>query len=137
MGLGDHRDAFDESAAILDDSSFAITAEHLLELLADTIDAALGDDIDADLQNGILTLSLEAGGQYVINKNAPLKQIWLSSPVSGAWHFEFAAGAWVSTREPKLELRAVLAGELADKFGVAVPFPVPSYMVARAGGKGG
>ena len=32
---------------------------------------------------GVLTLNLGSHGTYVINKQAPNKQIWVSSPVSG------------------------------------------------------
>lgn len=127
----------------LDDSRFATLADGLLERIADTIDEALGDDIDAELQGGILTLSLETGGQYIINKNAPVKQIWLASPVSGAWHFVYTDGDWVSTREPRAMLRALLAQEIEDKFGVALEFgspaPTPPAPPAptKGGGKGG
>lgn len=106
----------------LDDSRFAALAEDLLERIADTIDEVLGDEIDAELQGGILTLSLNAGGQYIINKNAPMKQLWLASPVSGAWHFDYAGGDWVSTRSPKVALAQVLAAELKDRYGVALEF---------------
>lgn len=106
----------------LDDSRYATLVDDLLERIADTIDEVLGEEIDAELQSGVLTLSLEAGGQYVLNKNAPMKQVWLSSPVSGAWHFNYADGDWLSTREPKVALDALLAKEMKDKFGVEVTF---------------
>lgn len=106
----------------LDASRFATLADDLLERIADAIDEALGDEIDAELQGGILTLSLEAGGQYIINKNAPMRQLWLASPVSGAWHFDYVDSDWISTRAPKVALTAVLAGELKDKFGVMLAF---------------
>lgn len=106
----------------LDASRFTTLADSLLERIADTIDEVLGDEIDAELQGGILTLSLEAGGQYIINKNGPMKQLWLASPTSGAWHFDYVDGEWISTRAPKVALTALLAGELTDRFGVAVEF---------------
>lgn len=106
----------------LDDSRYATLADDMLERIADTIDDVLGDEIDAELQSGVLTLSLEAGGQYVLNKNAPMKQLWLSSPASGAWHFDYADGDWISTREPKVTLDALLAKEMKDRFGVEVGF---------------
>lgn len=33
-------------------------------------------------QSGVLTLKLDEHGTYVINKQPPNKQIWLSSPIS-------------------------------------------------------
>lgn len=104
----------------LDDSRFATLADALLEHVADAIDDALGDVVEVDLEGGILTLSLPGGGQYIVNKNAPLRQVWLASPVSGAWHFDHRDGQWVSTREPRVALLALLAEELQDRFGVRV-----------------
>lgn len=106
----------------VDESRFAAAADQFLNHLADTIDDVLGDDIDAELQGGILTLSLESGGQYVINKHAPNRQIWMSSPVSGATHYDFADGQWVSTRDSSARLPLVLAQELNDRFGGAIKF---------------
>ena len=64
------------------------------------------------MQGGILTLALEQGGQYVINKHGPNKEIWVSSPVSGAAHFKHADGRWTSTRNPDTDLHRLLEGEL-------------------------
>jgi frataxin len=36
--------------------------------------------VPIDKQSGVLTLKLGANGTYVINKQPPNKQIWLSSP---------------------------------------------------------
>lgn len=104
----------------LDDSRFAALADEVLERLGDAIDDALGDEIDVDLQGGILTLALSGGGQYIINKHAPNREIWLSSPASGAVHFGYVDGCWVSTRNPALVLQEVLTAELQAKYGVAV-----------------
>lgn len=106
----------------LDDSSFAKLAGEMLERIADAVDDALGDEVDAELQGGILTLSLEGGGQYVINKHAPNREIWMSSPMSGAWHFAHAGGDWISTREPRESLAPLLARELKAKYGVDLEF---------------
>ncbi|MBM3546742.1 MAG: iron donor protein CyaY [Alphaproteobacteria bacterium] len=87
----------------LDEPSFARLAGETLKYLLATIEDALADHLDIDLEGGILTIRLEAGGIYVINKQAPNRQIWLASPVSGAWHFDFRegpgkAGRWVATK---------------------------------------
>ncbi len=107
----------------LDESRYTALADETLEHLADTIDDLLGDKIDVDLESGILTLSLDGGGQYVINKHTPNREIWMSSPVSGALHFAPAEdGQWISTRPPHGSLLPMLAGELSAKFGVAMSF---------------
>lgn len=104
----------------LDESRFATLADSLLERIADVVDEALGDEIDAELRGGILTLTIESGGQYVINKHAPNREIWMSSPASGATHFRHVDGDWVSTRDPGARLAEMLAAELKARFGVVV-----------------
>jgi len=43
-----------------------------------------------------LTLIFPPNGTYVLNKQPPNKQIWLSSPVSGPKRYD-----WVATQESK------------------------------------
>jgi len=104
----------------MDDSAFESLAEATLQRLAAQIEAAL-DDVDVELRGGILTLELDDGRQYVINKHTPNRQIWLSSPVSGAAHFvhDGQAGVWRSTRSEAV-LHQVLAAELSELTGQAV-----------------
>ena len=66
---------------------FETIAEKTLNILLDRIDDVLGDEFDVDLNGGILNIELENGSQYVINKNAPNYEIWMSSPLSGASHY--------------------------------------------------
>lgn len=77
---------------------FERQASQVLDGLFEQIEAQLGDWLEVDLESGILTLELPDGGNYVINKHAPNREIWLSSPKSGAWHFAAADGRWRSTR---------------------------------------
>lgn len=94
----------------MDDSSFERLAGQTLETLFETLDDGL-DDAEVDYSGGILTIELADGGTYVINRHAPNRQIWVSSPRSGAWHFERRDDAWVSTRGTE-RLAALLAAEL-------------------------
>ena len=45
------------------------------------IEEANVEDADIELSQGVLTLKLGGLGTYVINKQAPNRQIWMSSPV--------------------------------------------------------
>lgn len=100
---------------------FDATATRLIERFADRLEAALADAAEVDYEGGILNVTLEAGGTYVINKHGPTQQIWLSSPHSGAWHFaqDAASGAWRDTRQGR-DLVELLSGELQAATGVAV-----------------
>ena len=73
----------------MDASQFESRADATLARLEQALEAA-GDGLDIELVGGILTLELEAGGIYQINKHSPNREIWLSSPVSGAWHFAWS-----------------------------------------------
>ena len=92
----------------MSDSSFESLADSLLEALEE----GLGNVADAELQGGVLTVEGD-GGTWVINKHAPTRQIWLSSPKSGARHYAFdqGSGLWRDTRGPG-DLMTILAGEL-------------------------
>ena len=103
--------------AAMDEAAFETLAAETLRRLADAIedaaDAAPGD-VDVELAGGVLTIELDHGGTFVVNKHAPLQQLWLSSPVSGAAHFAWdeAASAWLSTRGGA-PLLPMLADDLA------------------------
>ena len=47
-----------------------------------------GADIDYETTSGILTLSFTNGTQIIINRQTPLKQIWLATR-QGGFHFDF------------------------------------------------
>ena len=93
----------------MSDSSFESLADSLLAALEEGI----GEHADAELQGGILTVEGDSGGTWVVNKHAPTKQIWLSSPQSGARHYAFdgGAGQWRDTRGGP-DLLAHLSAEL-------------------------
>ena len=95
----------------LDESRFATLADDLLERIADALEDAL-EDADAELHAGILTLSVPGLGQYVINKHAPNREIWLSSPKSGAHHFAWRDETWISTRDAAISLVPLLTSEI-------------------------
>ena len=77
------------------------TLESLCERLEDLLQDASGmEEADVSLASGVLTAQLPGLGTYVINKQSPNRQIWLSSPVSGPARFDFDRGtcSWVYAR---------------------------------------
>jgi frataxin len=99
---------------------FERRAGQVLDSLFEQIEEQLGDWLDVDMSGGILQIELPDGGAYIVNKHAPNREIWLSSPKSGAWHFGSDDGeTWRSTRGAE-ELTALLAAELAAASGRAV-----------------
>lgn len=106
----------------MDESAFETLADRTLADLQERIEAVL-EDADVELRGGILTVELDDGRQYVINKHMPNRQIWLSSPVSGAAHFTHDpdTGKWRSTRGAEV-LHEVLAAEFTTIAGHDVSF---------------
>lgn len=103
------------------ESEFETTASATLETLFDAIEVALDDLAEVDLEGGILSVELDDGRQYILNKHAPNAQLWLSSPISGAHHFEYATDRklWASTRSEDT-LTALLESEFSKIKGSAV-----------------
>ncbi len=83
-----------------DQPQFELLAERTLEALAEAIEDA-DADADVELEDGVLTVEMADGRIFLLNRHAPLRQLWLSSPVSGASHYahDAAAGGWRSTRD--------------------------------------
>ena len=103
-----------------DDKAFETLAEKTLQDLLEQVDDALGDQIDVDLDGSILSIELESGGQYIINKQAPNREIWMSSPISGAKHFFYDedVNAWIDTRGSE-NFYELLSAELSQASGRA------------------
>ncbi|CDZ96472.1 frataxin [Phaffia rhodozyma] len=91
-----------------------------LEELVEGEDGAEGG-WEVEYSSGVLTLSMGEHGTYVINKQPPNKQIWLSSPVSGPKRFDFEpeGDKWVYTRDGTV-LKELLDTELSAMVGRAV-----------------
>ncbi len=95
------------------DKDFAIEVETIIHKIAETIeDHDLEGKIDVDLNDGILTLVTDYG-IFVINKQSAAREIWLSSPVSGPYHFASQGDNWRS--RTGAELFEVLSKELQIK----------------------
>lgn len=69
------------------ESEFNQHAEDILRQIEDAIDES-GADIDYDSPGGVLTLSFENNSQIIINRQTPLKQIWLATR-AGGFHFDY------------------------------------------------
>ena len=74
----------------MNESEYDQLAEDTLVAIEDAIDAC-DSDIDYDSGGGILTLEFANGSQVIVNKQAPLKQIWVAAR-SGGFHFDYDSG---------------------------------------------
>ncbi|KAJ5414158.1 hypothetical protein N7509_000785 [Penicillium cosmopolitanum] len=92
-------------------------SEHYFNVLLGELEKAQeeGSDVEAEYSAGVLNVSVPGTGTYVLNKQPPNKQIWLSSPLSGPKRYdwivegdrmhekaetrEFANGQWIYLRD--------------------------------------
>lgn len=72
---------------------------------------------DISLDSGVLNVVMRDGRQYVINKQRPNKQIWLSSPISGPGRFSYQqkSDSWIQVRSG-VELKTLLEAEFNSEF---------------------
>ncbi len=87
---------------------FHKTSTQKLEELADFFET--WPQAEVDLLEESLTITLPNKRQYLINKHGVTRQIWLSSPFTGAHHFQLKDGQWRCTRTDIL-LEDLLIGE--------------------------
>jgi CyaY protein len=73
----------------MNESDFDQLADETIAAIEEAIDES-GADIDYDTAGGILTLEFGDGSQIIVNKQAPLKQIWVAAR-SGGFHFDYDA----------------------------------------------
>ncbi|CEO96273.1 ferroxidase [Plasmodiophora brassicae] len=101
----------------IDEGTFHGIADDTLH----AIDEALTDSdvppsaMDVQLTDGVLTIGLTDSGTWVLNKQTPNRQLWLSSPISGPKRFDYLPNskAWADTRD-QLNLGELLQQELSS-----------------------
>ncbi|XP_041644032.1 frataxin, mitochondrial [Cheilinus undulatus] len=89
----------------LSEAAYEKLADETLDALADyfedlTDESFTGADYDVIFSSGVLTVKVGGDhGTYVINKQTPNKQIWLSSPTSGPKRYDWTGERWVYTHD--------------------------------------
>ncbi|XP_048188835.1 frataxin, mitochondrial [Perognathus longimembris pacificus] len=109
------------NSSSLDETTYERLAEETLDSLAEFFED-LADkpytskDYDVSFGSGVLTVKLGGAlGTYVINKQTPNKQIWLSSPSSGPKRYDWTGKHWVYSHDG-MSLHELLAQELTEAF---------------------
>ncbi|HFD33162.1 MAG TPA: iron donor protein CyaY [Gammaproteobacteria bacterium] len=83
----------------MNESEFNDIVDDMLVDIEDAVEEACdesGADIDYETAAGILSLTFTNGSQIIINRQAPLKQIWVAAK-QGGFHFDFdeASDQWL------------------------------------------
>ena len=78
------------------DSEYHQLADELLETLQDAVDE-VDFDLDYETAGGIVEVMFPNGTKIIVNKQAPLQQIWVATKFNGH-HFEYQDGQWIDNR---------------------------------------
>lgn len=110
----------------MNESEFNDVVDDILVNIEDAVEEAgdeTGADIDYETAGGILTLTFSNGSQIIINRQAPLKEIWVAAK-SGGFHFSFdqAAEQWLCNGK---ELFAALSEYCSEQSGQTITLVAP------------
>ncbi|KAJ1019541.1 hypothetical protein NDA18_006021 [Ustilago nuda] len=135
------------TASPLAESEYHRLSNHVLDSLAETLETLLeqadietleeqarahnkgatrgspASEWDIECASGVMNLRCGVHGTWVINKQPPNKQIWLSSPKSGPKRFDYHAdsNAWFCLKEGETStLHELLKNELSEVFDAEV-----------------
>jgi len=102
-------------------------ADETLAVLQDAIELYLDQNAqpncDVECAMGVLTIKLGTKGTYVLNKQAPNRQLWLSSPVSGPLRFDYEPQKGWYYKRTDQDLGSLLGGELESLIGSKIKLP--------------
>ncbi|XP_060066561.1 frataxin, mitochondrial-like [Ylistrum balloti] len=102
-------------------------AEEVLECLSEKFDdiaetVVCDEEFDVSYGSGVLTVKISRDwGTYVINKQTPNKQIWLSSPVSGPKRYDYIDGRWIYKHDG-VAMMDLLTKEVSDALSTHIDF---------------
>ncbi|XP_043967576.1 frataxin, mitochondrial isoform X2 [Gambusia affinis] len=105
----------------LSEGAYEKLADETLDALSDYFEdladeAFSGTEYDVVFSSGVLTIKLGGGhGTYVINKQTPNRQIWLSSPTSGPKRYDWTGERWVYIHDG-ISLHQLLSKEFSVLF---------------------
>lgn len=86
-------------------------------------------------QDGVLNVVVGNDGTFVLNKQAPNLQLWVSSPVSGPLRYDFCptSHAWVGSRD-RHDMLALLADDFEELTGQSLSLEAVKEELGAAAG---
>ena len=101
---------------IMTESEFHRAVDAVLARIESGVEAH--EDLDVDLESGILTITCPDESRVIVNRQAPNREIWVAAR-SGGFHFAFRGGEWRDTRSGD-ELFASLSRLMGSQAGIDV-----------------
>ena len=102
----------------LTESEFNDKMDDTIIAIEEALDELDELDIDYETSGGILTIILENGSKVIINRQTPLKQLWLAAK-DGGYHLDWNDGEWQTDKDQE-SLDALLSRVLSQQSGETV-----------------
>lgn len=84
---------------VFSDQEFLSRVTDYLEEILIKIEEKYWDFVDCELSEGVLTVHCDnVIRPFILNRNVPMKQLWMSSPISGGSHYELVESGWANTQ---------------------------------------
>ncbi len=102
---------------MLTEDEYVALAQAELRKLIEVLDSLENDELDAELENDIITLELGDEKTYIINSHRAARQIWMAAERQ-AWHFDYDTETkqWLASKSGE-ELWATLRSVLSPQIG--------------------
>lgn len=103
----------------MNESQYHQMADDLLIELQDAVDE-MDFDLDYESAGGIVEVIFPNGSKIIVNKQAPLMQIWVATKFNGH-HFEWNGEQWIDNRSG-VEFWTLLNDSGSKQAGEAIRF---------------
>lgn len=107
---------------MMNETEYHLLADAELDTLLEPLEEADGQALlEVEYQDGVMTIQLPSGQQFILSKHVASRQLWLSSPLSGGLHFSCDAASRQWKLSDGRSLPEMLAHDL-QTLGVPVRF---------------
>ena len=107
------------------EAEFRRLAKAAYDRIEAQFDAVDPDEVECEVAQGSLTLTLSDGARWVLSQQPPVRQLWLAVASKGrAFHFDYdpASASWQDDKGEQVELLSYLEGLLQEVAGLSVHF---------------
>ncbi|MFT6915170.1 MAG: CyaY protein [Motiliproteus sp.] len=100
---------------MMTESEFNFVVDDSLLAIEEVLDAA-ESDLDSENSGGVLTLTCDSGSKVIFTRQAPVRQLWIATPLGG-FHFDYVAKHWLrdSDQQPLARFLSDTLVSLADE----------------------
>ncbi|MGD9386065.1 MAG: iron donor protein CyaY [Thioalkalispiraceae bacterium] len=103
----------------MEEPEFNQRVDDVIDMIEERLDETEAD-LDYEMSGGVLTIAFANNSKIIINRQTPLKQIWVATK-AGGFHFDYnsEADAWVSDSDGT-ELFSALTRYCSEQAGEPV-----------------